>query len=359
MPEEGGAGEILSLAADFPPVPTAAWEAAIRADLKGADYEKKLVWRTEEGLAVRPYYRAEDAAGLAPFPCRAHGHSWVIAQDGAPWPDAIRVDALHAKGANAAQELAYALAMGVERIEGGAAEIQFVFAIGPYYFVEIAKFRAARLLWANVLAAFGATCPMRLAAITPQRNKSICDRYTNLLRATTEALSAVLGGCDALTIDPFGFDPHLARNVQRILQEEAHLDAVADPAGGSYYIESLTAALAREAWKLFQQIEAEGGYTRWEAAGGLSKALAESRAAREKALLLAAAHAGGRQQFPEPDGEGSRVRSSRRTARAWPSRSKRSAPAPRRSPGRPDAIQRCCCSNAATSRCAWRAPTSA
>lgn len=284
MPEEGGAGEILSLAADFPPVPTAAWEAAIRADLKGADYEKKLVWRTEEGLAVRPYYRAEDAAGLAPFPCRAHGHSWVIAQDGAPWPDAIRVDALHAKGANAAQELAYALAMGVERIEGGAAEIQFVFAIGPYYFVEIAKFRAARLLWANVLAAFGATCPMRLAAITPQRNKSICDRYTNLLRATTEALSAVLGGCDALTIDPFGFDPHLARNVQRILQEEAHLDAVADPAGGSYYIESLTAALAREAWKLFQQIEAEGGYTRWEAAGGLSKALAESRAAREKAL---------------------------------------------------------------------------
>ena len=68
MPEEGGAGEILSLAADFPPVPTAAWEAAIRADLKGADYEKKLVWRTEEGLAVRPYYRAEDAAGLAPLP---------------------------------------------------------------------------------------------------------------------------------------------------------------------------------------------------------------------------------------------------------------------------------------------------
>jgi methylmalonyl-CoA mutase len=284
MPDESGAGEILSLAADFPPVPTASWEAAIRADLKGADYEKKLVWRTEEGLAVRPYYRAEDTAALPPFPCRASGRNWAIAQDGVPWPHAIRVDGLHAMGATTVQELAYALAVGVEALESGDTKVQFVFAAGPYYFTEIAKFRAARLLWANVLAAFGSDAPLQIAAITPLRNKSVCDRYTNLLRVTTEALSAVLGGCDALTIDPFGFDPHLALNVQRILKEEAHVDAVADPAGGSYYIESLTAALAREAWKLFQQIEAEGGLGKWSEAGGLTRALAESRAAREKAV---------------------------------------------------------------------------
>jgi methylmalonyl-CoA mutase len=281
MPEE-----ILSLAADFPPVPTEAWEAAIRADLKGADYDKKLVWRTEEGIAVRPYYRAADAAGLAPFPSRANGHTWMIAQD-VPDRDAIRVDWLHASGATAVQELGCALAMGVERLESGASEIPFVFAIGPYYFIEIAKFRAARLLWANVVKAFDidpAAYPMRLAAITPRRNKGIYDRYTNLLRATTEALSAALGGCDVLTIDPFGFDPHLALNVQRILKEESHLDAVADPAGGSYYIEALTAALAREAWKLFQQIEAEGGYAKFSESGALARVLAESCAARDKAI---------------------------------------------------------------------------
>lgn len=288
MPEE-----ILTLAADFPPVPTADWEAAIRADLKGADYEKKLVWRTEEGLAVRPYYRAEDIAGLPPFPCRASGHPWEIVPDPS-WPHSIRVDHLHEGGANATQELAYAMAWGagalaaaeVDPIDRAATKIQFVFAIGPYYFIEIAKFRAARLLWANVLAAFRAdpaAFPMRLAAVTPRRNKSAYDRYTNLLRATTEALSAVLGGCDSVAIDPFGFDQHLALNVQRILKEEAHLDAVTDPAGGSYYIELLTAALAREAWKLFQQIEAEGRFPEWGAAGALS-ALDESRIARQKAV---------------------------------------------------------------------------
>jgi methylmalonyl-CoA mutase len=294
MPDQRGAGEILNLAEDFPPVPTAAWEAAIRADLKGADYEKKLVWHTEEGLAVRPYYRAEDIAGLAPFPCREAGHAWQIAQDGVP-PHAIRVDILDESGANAAQELAYAMAWGAgalaaaesELSESAAGNIQFVFAIGPYYFVEIAKFRAARLLWANVLAAFGITdpaaCPMRLAAVTPRRNKSVCDRYTNLLRVSTEALSAVLGGCDALTIEPFGFDPHLALNVQHILKEEAHLDAVADPAGGSYYIEWLTAALAREAWKLFQQIEAENRFPECGAPDTLS-ALDEARTVRQKAV---------------------------------------------------------------------------
>jgi methylmalonyl-CoA mutase len=93
----------------------------------------------------------------------------------------------------------------------------------------------------------------------------------------------VVGGCDQLTVKPFGFDPHLALNLQRILKEESHLDAVADPAGGSYYIEALTNSLAREAWKLLQQTESEGGYAKALASGSIGKALAETRAAREKA----------------------------------------------------------------------------
>ena len=107
----------------------------------------------------------------------------------------------------------------------------------------------------------------------------------------------MIGGCDQLTVEPFGFDAHLALNVQRILQEEAHLDAVADPAGGSYYIEALTDSLAREAWKLFQQMEAEGGYAKALASGvDREGAGGNPRGARES-LLRAAARPGGSQQL--------------------------------------------------------------
>lgn len=305
MRDAGAGTEILNLGHDFPPVPTEAWEAAIAKDLKGADYEKKLVWRTEEGLALRPYYRQEALAGLDaqlraapghyPF-VRGTGRSWEIAQDAKPGPKAIRADLLHEAGAHAIQELGFGIAAGVERlaaltatlpVDTIAGQIEFVFAVGPSYFIEIAKLRAARILWAQVVTAFGAkddnACRMRLHVRSPRRNKSVYDRYTNLLRVTTEALAAAVGGCDQLTVKPFGFDPHLALNVQRILKEESHIDAVSDPAAGSYYIESLTDSLARSAWKLLQQVEAEGGYTKALASGSIGKALAETRAARAKA----------------------------------------------------------------------------
>ena len=239
MPDADTGVEILNLGSDFPPVSTAAWEAAIAKDLKGADYEKKLVWRTEEGLAIRPYYRKEALAELGaqlrtapdhyPF-VRGSGRSWEIAQDAKPGPKAIRADLLHEAGAHAIQELGYGIAAGVERlaeltaslpVDTIAPQIEFVFAVGPSYFIEIAKLRAARILWAQVVTAFGPTddgaCRMRLHARTPRRNKSAYDCYTNLLRVTTEALSAAVGGCDQLTVKPFGFDPHLALNLQRIL----------------------------------------------------------------------------------------------------------------------------------------------
>jgi methylmalonyl-CoA mutase len=349
MPEN----EILSVSGEFPPVSTEAWEAAIAKDLKGADFDKKLVWRTEEGLAIRPYYRAEALNGLGdqlrtapdlyPF-ARGTGRNWEMAQDAKPGPNAIRADLLHEAGAHAVQELGYGIAAGVERlaaltstlpVDTIATQIEFVFAVGPSYFVEIAKLRAARMLWAQAVAAFGPTddhaCQMRLNVRTPQRNKSAFDRYTNLLRVTTEALSAVIGGCDQLTVRPFGFDPHLALNVQRILKEESHLDAVADPAGGSYYIEMLTDSLARAGWKLFQQTEAEGGYARALAAGSIEKALAETRAAREKAYSSRKRALVGVNNYPNvtekipeseiPEAEGTRIaepfeKIRRRTA-AW------------------------------------------
>ncbi len=298
MPDPAPGAEILDFAREFPPVPTSAWEEVIFKDLKGADYDKRLVWRTEEGLAVKPYYRKENLEKLQDqISVRRTDRGWETVAAGKPAADAIRADLLHEAGANAVQELGYAIAMGVEWLgsisqsrpaEAVARRTELVMGVGPSYFMEIAKLRAVRLLWAQAVAAFGfedpEACPMRLHVRTPRRNKSVCDRYTNLLRAATEALAAVIGGCDQLTVEPFGFDDHLALNIQRILREESHLDAVADPAGGSYYIEALTDSLAREAWKLFQQVEAEGGYARALASGSIAKALAASRAARDKAM---------------------------------------------------------------------------
>ena len=116
MHEETPGAEILNLGQDFPPVPTEVWEAAIQKDLKGADYEKKLVWRTEEGLAIRPYYRKEAVKGLEGQLGARTDAKWEIAQDARPGPNAIRADLLHEAGAHAVQELGYGIAAGVERL---------------------------------------------------------------------------------------------------------------------------------------------------------------------------------------------------------------------------------------------------
>jgi methylmalonyl-CoA mutase len=306
MSDEQSGTEILNLGLDFPAVPTEAWEAAIQKGLRGADHDKKLVWRTDEGIVVRPYYRSDALAGLdaqtstvpGRFPfVRGTGASWQIDQAGVSKDDAVRADLVLEAGADSVQQLGIALAEGVEKlarlsesrpVDVAAREIQFVFAVGSTYFFEIAKLRAARMLWAQAVNQFKPAeldaCPMNLHVRTAQINKSFCDPHTNLLRATTEAMSAAIGGCESMTVQPFGFDEHIALNIQRVLAEEAHLNVVADPAGGSYYIETLTASLAREAWKLFQRIEAAGGYGQALKAGWLGEEVARSRAAREKAV---------------------------------------------------------------------------
>jgi methylmalonyl-CoA mutase len=159
-----------------------------------------------------------------------------------------------------------------------------VFAVGGNYFFEIAKLRAARQLWARI-----AKEPLVIWSRTSYANKSLYDSSANLLRCTTEAMSAIFGGCDFLIVEPACFPPHLADSVVRILREESHFDQVSDPGGGSYYIESLTAAIATEAWKVY-----ESGLA------GRDAAIADSRAAKEKAVAQRKRTLVGVNNYPDP-----------------------------------------------------------
>lgn len=186
----------------------------------------------------------------------------------------------HGAGASAVEELAAALGTGVAylralqkrglAVDTIAPRMRFSLAIGPKVFVEIAKFRAARQLWAKVVEAFGgneASRKLHLHARTGLYTKTVNDPYVNMLRTTTEAFSAVVGGVESMHTGPFDeivrvpdtFSRRIARNTQVILDEECDLWRVVDPAGGSYYIERLTDEIAEGAWKQFQAIEKAGG----------------------------------------------------------------------------------------------------
>ncbi|KAF0994584.1 methylmalonyl-CoA mutase family protein [Geobacillus sp. TFV-3] len=192
----------------------------------------------------------------------------------------VRGEPYHNGGANAVQELAFALATAVEYIRAGldrgltvddiATRMQVSLAVGADFFMEIAKLRAARRLFAQVIEAFGGGESARrieLYVRTSPFTKTVYDPYVNMLRAAAEAFAAVVGGADGVHVSPFDeaiglpdeFSRRIARNTQLILLEEAHMANVIDPAGGSYYVETLTAKLAEEAWKLFQRVQEQGG----------------------------------------------------------------------------------------------------
>jgi methylmalonyl-CoA mutase len=184
-------------------------------------------------------------------------------------------------GATLIQELAYSLASGNEYlaeltskglpVESIADSILFSFGIGSNYFMEIAKLRAARLLWSKIVEEYHPETPesgrMFIHSTTSLWNKTIYDPYVNLLRTTTEGMSAVIGNSDSISILPYDspykneseFSRRIARNQQLILKEEAYLDKVIDPAAGSYYIENLTNSIAVNTWELFKNIEERGG----------------------------------------------------------------------------------------------------
>ena len=194
----------------------------------------------------------------------------------------IKGQDFHNAGATASQELAYVLSLGVEYLSMLTEQelpiqkitpfMQLSFGIGGDYFIELAKIRAARMLWSRIIELYAPksdeTCKVFIHGETSNFNKSMYDSHTNMLRSTTEAMSAIIGGVDSLEVRPFDqltnnpneFSSRIARNVQLLLKEESYLDKVADPSSGSYYVETITHKLAQTAWELFQSIEKEGGF---------------------------------------------------------------------------------------------------
>ncbi len=224
-----------------------------------------------------------------------------------PAATSIRIDArpVHEGGGTEAQEIAAALAAGISYLraltqaglscEEAARSLAFSAAVGPDVLVEAAKLRALRLCWARVLEASGAAPEARGArihAVTSRRMMTRYDAHTNILRVTTAAFAAGIGGAESITTLPFTdalglptpFARRVARNTQLVLKEESHLDHVADPAGGAWFVEKLTRDLAELAWAKMQGIEAQGGIVAVLASGALQKDVAEARAARQAAF---------------------------------------------------------------------------
>jgi methylmalonyl-CoA mutase len=236
-------------------------------------------------------------------------------------PFTICAEAFEEAGATTTQEIAFALAAGVDFLAAmeerginaghALAAIEFSFAIGASYFFQIAKLRAFRMLWAHAAESFGATRTASrtcIATRTSRWNKTIYDPHANILRATTEAMAAVLGGANTVTVAPFDecyrqpddASRRLARNTQLLLKHEADLGRVADPGGGSYYLEALTDSVAGTAWKLMQEIEAQGSYRKACAEGLIAQMLDHSRAARETAVARRQRVFVGTNQFANP-----------------------------------------------------------
>jgi len=233
----------------------------------------------------------------------------------------VRGHPYHDGGGNAIQELAFALATGVEylrepqargvSIDQAAPRILFAFSLGSNLFMEIAKLRAARMLWAKIIAAFGGNedaQKMHIHARTSGWNKTLYDPNVNMLRATTEAFSGILGGCDSLHIGskdeitgvPSDFSRRVARNAHTVLREEAGLTRAVDPAGGSWYVENLTDTLAAKSWDLFREVEKQGGMAKALSAGFPQKEVATVSEQRAKAYAQRRDIFVGTNMYPNP-----------------------------------------------------------
>ena len=232
----------------------------------------------------------------------------------------VNTEALNNAGAYIVQELGYALAWGNEYLQQlidagvdvdlAAKSIKFNMGVSENYFMELAKFRAARLLWAQIVKQYepkcDCACQMIVNATTSTYNQTLFDSYVNLLRSQTEAMSASLGGVHSMVVTPFDvtyenatdFSERIARNQQLLLKEECHFGHIVDPGAGSYYIEHLTDALAQEGWKIFLKVEEQGGFLAAAQAGTVQDDINATNvkrhgdAAKRKEFLL------GTNQFP-------------------------------------------------------------
>lgn len=223
-------------------------------------------------------------------------------------------------GASVVQELAFSLSMGAEYLtqltdagvtpDVAARAIRFNFSISNNYFLEVARLRAGRHLWAHIVKAWGAADPesmkMNVHSETGRFNKTVYDPYVNLLRTQTEAMSAALGGAHSITVLPFDeifrdsseFSERIARNQQILLKEESNIDKVTDAAGGSYYLEKLTDALVEQAWALFQETGDKGGFLAALREGFIQKKVREMAGRRDQNMALRRENLLGVNQFP-------------------------------------------------------------
>ncbi|MCK5468653.1 MAG: methylmalonyl-CoA mutase, partial [Cyclobacteriaceae bacterium] len=207
-------------------------------------------------------------------------------------------------GASIVQELAFTLNVAVDYIDklgelGIEAEkvirnMEFSMAVGTDYFLEIAKLRALRILFFKIAESYGSAeynpGSLNIHSVSSGWTKTVYDPYVNMLRNTTEAMSAVIGGCNALTIVPYNenfelpteLSKRISRNVSNILKEESYFDKIVDPSAGSYYIENITDELVQGAWKLFTEIEKEGGFLKSFLSGSIQSKIKESKAKKFK-----------------------------------------------------------------------------
>lgn len=259
-----------------------------------------------------------------PCPCDAKAVAAELLKIVAPVKGlrCFSVDAqmLNNAGAFVYQELGYALSWGNEflaqltdagfSVDEVAQRIKFNMGVCTIYFMELAKFRAARMLWAQIVKQYAPkdedSCKMVVNAITTEFNQTVFDPYVNLLRSQTEAMSAALANVDEITVTPFDhaykasddFSERMARNQQILLKEESHLDKVVDPAGGSYYIEMLTMSIAKCGWQLFVDTEDLGGFNAALESGAVVEAVNRSAASRHDKLARRREQLVGVNQFP-------------------------------------------------------------
>ena len=256
-----------------------------------------------------------------------------------PAATSLRVDArpVHEAGGTEAQEIATALTAGIAYLRAlteddgldpqhAGAALNFAMAAGPDVLIETAKLRALRLCWARVLEACGVAPEHRAAhihAFTSRRMMTRYDAWTNILRVTTAAFAAAIGGADDITTYPFTdalglptpFARRVARNTQHVLLEECRLDHVADPAGGAWFVENMTRQLAEKSWALMQEIEAKGGIIASLHAGHLQALVAEARASRRTLIATRRETITGVTDYPLLDAKAQSIESAGRSSR--------------------------------------------